>query len=462
VSVEAIQRTEPSLPLGPRLPRLVQMVLIWGHTIPTLRRWHARYGDMFTVREPVGGTVVFLADPEHIRAVFGGRPKGGAEPSHTVGARPKGGAGSVEVFLAGRGNAILAPVLGERSLLVLDGAEHRRRRRLMMPAFHGEQVRRQEAMMREAVGAELDRWPVGRRFAAHRYTRELTLEIILRTVLGVREPERLDRLRRMLPRVVDLGPLLMLMVPFPRLERIGPWRRYWEHKAKVDELLAEEIGRRRRDPNLAERQDVLSTLVRAYDEFGEAAEDGELRDQLITLLLAGHETTATALAWCLELLARNPAAQARLRESVDAGRADYAAAVVSEALRLRPVIANVARVLTEPVVVGGRLLPAGVVVAPSISLVHHDERVHPDARAFRPERWIGEQAAHQGMVLPFGGGPRRCVGAPFAVAELNLAVEEIIRRFRIRPVGARPEGTRVRHITQVPARGARIKLERRH
>ena len=314
--------------------------------------------------------------------------------------------------------------------------------------------------MREVMAAELDRWPVGPVFAAHERTRELTLEIILRSVLGVSEPGRLDVLRRMLPPVVDLGPRLMLMVPYPWLRRFGRWRRYWEHKAKVDALLAEEITRRLDDPGLAERQDVLSTLVRRYREAGEAAQDGELRDQLITLLLAGHETTATALAWCLYLLARNPDAQRELQESMDAGRRDYAAAVVTEALRVRPVIANVARRLGAPAVVGGRLLPAGVAVLPSMSLVHHDERNHARAREFRPRRWL-DGGHQQGMVFPFGGGPRRCLGAPFAVAELNLAVEEIGRRFHVMPADGNPEQARMRHVTQVPAEGARIRLAAR-
>ncbi|HET8640914.1 MAG TPA: cytochrome P450 [Pseudonocardiaceae bacterium] len=218
--------------------------------------------------------------------------------------------------------------------------------------------------------------------------------------------------------------------------------------------------RRQRDPELARRQDVLSTLVRRYAQVGAATQDGELRDQLITLLLAGHETTATALAWCLYLLARNPQAQRALHASLDAGRTDYAAAVVTEALRVRPVIANVARRLREPTVVGGRLLPAGVAVLPSISLVHLDDGNHPLARKFRPERWL-EGAGEQGMVFPFGGGPRRCLGAPFAVAELNLAVAEIGRRFEIAPADGKPEKAKMRHITQVPARGALIRLTAR-
>jgi cytochrome P450 len=413
------------------------MGLVWGNRALTLRRWHERYGEMFTVREPVVGQAVVLSNPEHIRTVF---------------------AGDVEVFRAGEGNRRLAMLLGKRSVLVLDGAEHREQRRLLMPAFHGEQVRWQEPMMREVIASELDRWPVGTVFPAHERTRELALEIILRTVVGVNEPDRLDVLRLMLPPIVNIGPKLMLMVPFPRLRRIGPWRRYSEHKVKVDALLTEEIGRRLADPDLARRQDVLSTLVRRYAETERAAQDGELRDQLITLLLAGHETSATALAWCLYLLARDPTTQQELHESVDAGRRDYAAAVVTEALRVRPVIVNVARRLGEPAVVGGRLLPAGITVQPSISLVHHDDRNHPQARQFRPKRWLGGTPGEQhGMMFPFGGGPRRCLGAPFAVAELNIAIEEIARRFHVIPAG-RPESPKMRHVTQVPARGARIRL----
>jgi cytochrome P450 len=425
------------LPPGPRLPRTLQSILVWGFRPATQRRWRARYGDMFTVRDRVTGDIVVLSDPDHVKQVFAGNPR---------------------IFRAGEGNAVLGPVLGDRSVLLIDGELHRRRRKIMLPAFHGEQVRRQESLIREVVDAELDEWPVGTPFASHPLTRKLTLEVILRTVLGVREPARLELARAALPVVADLTPKMMLMWMFPSLGRIGPWRRYWQRKREADELLDEEIALRVADPELADRSDVLSALVRAYQAAGDPTDDGDLREQLITLLIAGHETTATGLAWCLDLLAHNPCALATLRESLAAGETDYLGAVVTETLRVRPVVPSVARRLTEPVTLGGYRLPAGTVVLPGIALVHHNAAVHAEPRRFRPERWLGSAAAAQGMVLPFGGGVRRCLGAPFAVAELNLAVEAIVRRFDIAPVEPRTDGARAKHVTLVPANGARILL----
>jgi cytochrome P450 family 135 len=423
----------PALPPGPRLPVAVQTWLLRVATPAFLRWCRSRYGDVFTVHDAVGGNQVFLADPEHIRTVFTGDP---------------------ELMRAGEGNGILGPILGRRSVLLLDGAEHRERRRLMLPAFHGEPVRRQEPLIREVVTTALAGWPVGRAFAAHERTREVALEIILRVVLGTREPE----LRAALPRVVDLSPADLLMIAYPRLTAVGRWRRYWEHKALVHRLLDAEIERRCEDPEPAAREDVLSSLVRAYLAAGEPTDDGDLRDQLITLLLAGHETTATALAWALELLARNPSRQDELAGSVLAGSSEYANAVVTETLRIRPVISLVARHIHRPVRLGDVVVPGGVTLCPAIALVQADGGLHPEPDSFDPRRWLGPDAARQGMVLPFGGGVRRCLGAPFAVAELRVAVEEIVRRYQVHPVGRRPERVRMRHITAVPSRGARIRL----
>ena len=428
-------------PAGPRLPLFVQTWLLRTRPDRYLRWCRARYGAVFTVKDVVGGPHVFVTDPEHVRAVFAGDPA---------------------TLRAGEANTVLGPVLGRRSVLLLDGAEHLQRRRLLLPAFHGEQVARQEALMRAVVAEQLAGWPVGVPLRAHERTRQIALEIILRVVLGVAEAGRVARLRAALPRVVDLRPADLLMITYPRLNRIGRWRRYWAHKAVVDAMLDAEIALRRNDPRLAERDDVLSSLVTAYLAAGQPTDDGELRDQLITLLLAGHETTATALAWSLELLARNQPEQERLAASVRtgaeaAGATGYSGAVVTEALRLRPVIEFVGRRVVEPFALPGHDVPARTVICPAIGLVHADPGQHPDPERFRPERWLGGGQA-PGMVLPFGGGTRRCLGAPFAVAELRVALEEIVRRYRLHPVGRRPERPRMRHITAVPARGARIVL----
>ncbi|HEY0640434.1 MAG TPA: cytochrome P450 [Pseudonocardiaceae bacterium] len=427
----------PALPPGPRLPALVQTLLLRSRTPYFLAWCRRRLGDVFTVHDLVGGPQVFLADPAHIRAVFAADP---------------------DVLRAGEGNSILAPILGWRSVLLLDGAEHRERRRLMLPAFSAAQVRRQEDLLREVVAAGLAGWPVDRPFRCRRHAQDIALEIILRVMLGVREPVRSARLRAELPRIVEVSPFDLLATSFPALPTGGRRRRYVAHRERVLSLLDDEIALRRDDPALDERDDVLSSLVRAYAAAGRPTGDGDLRDQLLTLLVAGHETTATALAWTLELLSRDEDARRELAASVTAGSSAYSSAVVNEALRLRPVISLVARRLHAPVAVGEHVVPAGATLCPAIALVHADPAVHPEAARFRPGRWLD---GDPGLTLPFGGGNRRCLGAPFAVAELRVAVEEIARRFDVLPVGRRPERSRMRHITAVPARGARIRLRPR-
>jgi cytochrome P450 len=307
---------------------------------------------------------------------------------------------------------------------------------------------------------ELDRWPLGQPLRVWPSMQAITLEVIMRTVFGVRESQRLERLRGALRQVLDWGSkprrLAMLAAMGPkRAAESGMFRRARE---PADELLYEEIVHRRSAPDLEERDDVLSMLIQARHEDGQPMSDQELRDELMTLLVAGHETTATSLAWAVERLVRHPDKLERLRAEVDAGEDLYLDAVTKETLRLRPILAVVLRRLTEPMEIGGRLLPAGVNVAPCIYLVHRRSDVYPDPYRFRPERFL-EASAGTYTWFPFGGGVRRCLGASFALFEMKVVLSALVSRLALRPVDARPERLVRRAITLVPERGAQVIAE---
>jgi cytochrome P450 family 135 len=430
------ERETTDLPPGPRLPVAVQTCLYWRHSDHYLRSCRRFYGDVFTVRAFPAGTIVFLADPRDIKAVFTGDP---------------------EVFHAGEGNSVLKPVMGERSVLLLDEKEHIAQRRRMLPAFHGDSVSRYREVVESATHAEIDRWSLDRPFKLMPAMRRITLEVILRAVIGARDPQRLAALRTTLPRVADVGGAVMLLWVWPELGRVGPWRRYQQEQARADDLLYQEIAEHRADPGLGQRTDVLSLLMHQEQVDPAGPDDLNLRDQLVTLLLAGHETTTTALAWAFERLLRHPIILSRLSNSIATGQDDYLDAVVKEILRLRPVIHDVARVLTVPTEVAGYHLRAGTVVSPSIGLVQSNNANFPDANVFRPERFLDGQPSPYSWI-PFGGGTRRCLGAAFATFEMKTILRTILTRTQLQPVGARSEGTRAHHITLVPRRGAKVCL----
>jgi cytochrome P450 family 135 len=442
VQVPSVDRgieRKTSLPPGPRLPVALQTGLYWGYTDHYLRACHRRYGDAFTIRAFPAGTRVFLADPQDIKTIFTGDP---------------------EIFHAGEGNAVLEPVMGARSVLLIDGDEHIAQRRRMLPAFHGDSVKRYRDVVEAATQAEIDRWPLNRPFRLMPAMRRITLEVILRAVVGAEDPQRLTALRETLPRVADVGGTVMLLWVWPGLGRIGPWRRYRQAQARADDLLYQEIAEHRADPDLARRTDVLSLLMHQEQTDPAGPDDRNLRDQLITLLLAGHETTTSALVWTFERLLRHPLILDRLSDSIAAGEEEYLDAVVKETLRLRPVIHDVARVLTAPAEVAGHCLPAGTVVSPSIGLVQSADANFPDAGAFRPERFLDGQAPPYSWI-PFGGGSRRCLGAAFATFEMKTVLRTILSRAQLRPRRTRSEGTTVHHITLVPARGGAVRLVNR-
>jgi cytochrome P450 len=430
------------LPPGPPLPLLVQSALMLGYGLRFFTACQRRYGDVFTLREPVKGTVVYLADPADIKTVFAGDPR---------------------VFHAGEANSILRGLLGNNSLFVLDEDVHRDQRALMVPAFHRDAVAHQAGPMAEIAAANIAGWPVGKSFPVAPKTTEITLEVILRTVIGATDPARLAALRKVMPRLLYMSPWETLAVAKPNLQRRRPWRGLRRRIAEADALLYAEIADRRADTNLAARTDTLAMLVRAGDHDGRTMTDRELRDQLITLIAAGHETTATGLSWALERLIRHPAALAKAVRAADASAAgdpagdEYLDAVIKETLRIRPVVFSSARVLTEPVEVGGYRLPAGVTVTPAIGLVHASAALYSDPDRFDPDRMLGATLSPTTW-LPFGGGNRRCLGAGFAVVEMRGVLREILRRADLTTTTAPGERQISKHVTLVPHRGARIEV----
>ena len=399
---------------------------------------HRRYGDVFTIRTvPNRRPLILFTRPEHAKEIFAGDP---------------------ESFHAGKGNAILGPVMGEHSLLLQDGAEHQRARRLLMPAFNGHALRGYQSLVTEVAKAEVGRWRDGETFRSLDRMNALTLEVILRVVFGVTDERRLAELRPRVNRTVDIAPHILLGWSYPWLQRIGPWRRTIENAVALDRLIYAEIAERRVAPDLAERTDVLSRLIGSTgDEGGDRLGDEELRDQLVTLLLAGHETTATALAWTLYEIGRDPVLAQRARDAARSGDDDWLEAALKESMRLHPVIPMVVRTLTAPATVAGYALPVGATVGPSILLAHSREENHPEPDVYRPARFVGH-APPTNTWIPFGGGVRRCIGAGFSLMEGVAVLREVFADVDVRTVG--PDAPKVRNITSVPRGGAQIRVTR--
>jgi cytochrome P450 family 135 len=406
--------------------------------VPFIERCRDRYGDFFTVRF-VLGTIVWISDPDVIKRVFTGDP---------------------DVLRAGEGNAApLEPIMGRNSVLLLDEPEHMRQRKLMLPSFHGERMQRYGELMQQITDRDIDGWPVGTPFPLRLRTQAITLEVIMRAVFGVDDAERLERLRDALSPLLDMGTnqLAMAGIAFPLMRRtLGKrvWDDFMRLRGEADELIYEEIGRRRDDPSTPDRDDVLSILLQARDDEGAPLTDAELRDELITLLVAGHETTATSISWAFDLLLHNPDKLARLREEIDSGRDEYLDAVIKETLRIRPVVPGVVRKLNEPMELRGYEIPAGTRVAPNIYLTHMNPAVYPEPKRFLPERFL-DSGADTYSWIPFGGGTRRCLGASFAMYEMKVVIPAILRRVEIEAVGPSERITR-RAITFAPHEDARV------
>ena len=424
----------PQVPQIP-LPRIVQTGRFMLRPVPFFEQWRRELGETFGARLVGPGDVVFISDPPSLKALFS--------------------ADRVNTIAPGR-NIILRPLLGRQSLLRQEGDEHLKRRRLMLPPFHGERMRAYEQTIAEVTAAEVARWPRGEPFAVHSSMQAITLEVIMRAVFGVTDPARLEALRESLVAVLaesgSPAAIGLLLGPVRRLPR---YRRFARHSARADEELYAEIAERRADPALSEREDILSMLVAAEFDDGTRMEDRELRDQLMTLLLAGHETTATALAWTIDLLLHNTQAHQRLLDELGSDGDAYLDAVATESLRIRPVVPMTGRLLRQPMTLGGYELEAGHVVLVAIYMAHTDSETYPDPFAFRPERFLDGGPDTYSWV-PFGGGTRRCIGAAFAQMELRVALRTIFESVRLAPADPRPERMMRRNVTLSPATGTRL------
>ena len=432
-----------ALPPGPSSSFLVQGGEWTWRPERYLRRCRERYGDIFTANLRFHGPdgpspAVFVSDPEAVKTLFRASP---------------------DQAPVGASRQSLSPMFGTRSVLLVDGAEHLRLRKLMLPPFHGQRMAAYGELIEGIVQEEVDSWETGKPFALQPRMQAITLEVILRAVFGLVHEGQRDEVRQRIIKLLDTvaGPLAELALGLPR--KIGPVniRAGFERvRDEADEVLIREIRRARSDPRLEERKDILSMLLLARDEEGAPLGDRELRDQLVTLLLAGHETTATGLAWTFNHLYRRPEAMERLRD----GDEDYLDAVITETLRLRPPIPITDRTLAAPLELLGHELRAGTIVAPCIYLLHRRPDLYPEPDEFRPERFLDESPETYSWI-PFGGGVRRCLGATFATFEMKIVIRTILRRARLKAASSRPEVTWRRSIVLAPRRGARSVLMER-
>ncbi len=428
---------QPMLPPEPTSSPFVQTLRWSFRPLPFMQECRERYGDAFSVKfAGFERPMVMISDPAAIKALYMDRSHG-LPPGREI---------------------VLTPVVGPKSVLVIEGSDHLAHRKLMLPAFHGERMRSYEPIVNEIVDAEIDSWPLGEQFAIHPQMQAMTLEVILRVVFGVSEGPRLEQLRVVLTKVLEetASPLAQLIgLASRRFGGRGPWAKFEGQLKAVDELLYAEIAERRAGGDFDERDDMLSLMMQARFEDGEPMGDSDLRDQLMTLLLAGHETTATALAWTFDLLLRHPRELLRLRETLEAGEDEYLRATISESLRLRPVVPLAGRRLNADLEAGGISLPAGTDVTPAIWLAHTRAESYPEPFAFRPERFL-EEAPDTYAWIPFGGGIRRCLGAAFAEFEMRIVLREVISRCDLHKADPRPEKIGRRNITLSPKDGTPV------
>jgi cytochrome P450 len=433
------------LPPGPPYPSALQTVGWWSRPTAFVERCRARYGKRFTLRLLATPPFVLHSDPDALREIFTAPP---------------------DVLHPGEGARILEPVVGSRSVILLDEGDHLEQRKLMLPAFHGERMKRLEGLVTEVAEREVASWPREEPIELHGRLQALTLEIILRAVFGLDPGPRLEAIRELLTEILDYGRHAYTMLPAPErpwLRRIGPWAPFFRLRERADELVVGLIEERRSEGERATaRNDVLAMLLAARHEDGSAMSTQEVRDELMTLLVAGHETTASELAWTFERLAREPAALARLVAEVDSGDGDaYLTATIQEALRRRPVLPNSApRLVKREVEIGGWTYPPGIALVPSAYLVHHDPAIYPDPYSFRPERFLDEPPGTYTWI-PFGGGRRRCLGASFAILEMKAALRAVLSTSEL---GHSPNGhelPRRRQITISPGGGAVAELRDR-
>jgi cytochrome P450 len=436
----AAARSDP--PSGSRTPALLQALRYVRDPLGFLIRLQRRHGDIFSLSFPYFGRLVYVADPALVKQLFTGSP---------------------EQLHAGEANAtVLEPALGPNSVLTLDEDPHMRQRKLLLPPFHGEQIRRYGELIREVTREEMASWPVGETFALRPHTQRITLAVIMRAVFGVTDEARLTRFAGL---IETFSNRVSAVLAFPMLRRnLGrwsPWSRFLRARAALDEFIYEEIALRRTEIAAGEQDhdDVLSLLLAAEHDDGSPMSDEELRDELVTVLGAGHETTATGLAWAMERLLRTPRVLGKLRDSLAAGEDEFLEATVKETLRARPVIVDVARKLTAPTEIGGYELKAGTYVMAAIAALHYREDLFPAPEEFRPERFLEGKADNYAWI-PFGGGVRRCIGAAFAEYEMRIVLREFVEHAALSAPDPKPEKVKVRNITLAPGKGTRVRLDR--
>jgi cytochrome P450 len=435
-----------ALPPGPRLPKPFQSMGFWTRPLAFLEGCRARYGSRFTLRLLASPPFVILSDPDEIKQVFTAPP---------------------DVLHPGEGARVLAPVVGQNSVIMLDEDAHMEQRKLMLPAFHGERIERLSDLVAAVAERQVAGWPDHGPVELHPLLQSLTLEVVLRAVFGLDPGPRLDAVRERLSAMLAFGDRFISLIPPPPggraekvLQRVGPFAAFARIQREADALLFELIDERR--GAIERRDDVLAMLLDARHADSSPMSDQELRDELMTMLVAGHETTASTLAWALERLSRHPAALGALESEIQAGDGDaYLTATIYETLRRRPVLPNVApRLVKRPVEVGGWSYPAGVGLVPNAYLVHHDPTIYPDPYAFRPERFLDASPGTYTWI-PFGGGRRRCLGASFAMLEMKLVLRALLRARTLRIVNEPSERPRRRNITITPGEGSVARLPRR-
>jgi cytochrome P450 len=434
-----------ALPPGPALPAALQMVGFWTRPLSFMESCRERYGKRFTIRLPFTPPFVMLTDPEEVKQVFTSPP---------------------DVLHPGEGAKVLEPIIGRNSVILLDEDAHMAQRKLMLPAFHGERMERLTGLVEEVTAEEVAAIPRDLPLALHPRMQDLTLKIILRAVFGLDPGPRFDALRQRLGAMLEFGDRpISLMPPKPEslvarvAERVGPFSQFVRIQGEVDEILFALIEERRAEG--ADRADVLAMLLEATHEDGSPMSEQEIRDELLTLLVAGHETTATTLAWCFERLVREPAVLERLVAEVDAGEDAYVTATIQETLRDRPVLPNAApRYVNKEVTIGDWTYQPGPCLLANTYLIHHDPEIYPDPHAFRPDRFLDNPPGTYTWI-PFGGGRRRCLGASFAMLEMKVVLKALLGSCQLRDCGDGVEVAQRRNITVRPVHGARVVVAER-
>jgi cytochrome P450 len=439
------RRVREQLPPGPRAPAALQLLATWTRPVPSLLRLRRKYGKRVTVQLPFQPPFVILSDPEDIRELFTAPP---------------------DAIHPGEGARVLEPVVGRNSVILLDEESHLAQRRLLLPAFHGERMQRLTGLMEELAAAEVESWPRDEPLKLHPRLQRLTLEIILRAVFGLEQGPQLDELRGLVTELLEFGesPLSVLPAIRPLTRHLPSGRRFDACTARADQMIFRLIDERRAatEEGAEPREDILAMLLDARHEDDSPMSPRELRDELMTALVAGHETTASQLAWGFERLAHEPRVLARLQDEIDGGESEeYLSATINEILRIRPVLPNAEPRLTKrPVQIGGVSYPAGVALLASVFLVHHDPEIYPQPEAFRPERFLAKPPGTYTWI-PFGGGRRRCLGASFALTEMKIVLFTVVSRCTLSAAADSRETARRRSITFSPARGATVVLGER-